>query len=874
MGLWQKKDKRQDVSLFNNYSDLPVSTEGCDTLVVVIAHGFLAENKKEKKVWFAFRMAFREAPRITRWKTALRVGCFLYLPWSEYQKQTVDCSFAVRKVFLYIPTERNPVYADDEVGWLRSRSAEGAYIYAARWICFQADDMEGRYERNSFFLPLPHYMSEPIKARDLDRFYDLLHAQQLLLRIFQQLNYRNPAHRYLTEAIQMSMDRNDPVQKVYVLLKLCEYCIHLSAVKTISGKSFEKEELLEKLKFPSFGTLSQIQAGKKEIFQDRELTVKARTLETLIQNNGKHMIRESRVTYAQVCELVVRIRNHFLGHGILSEDDAVKMAAPLAAMTFRIVSHFAAADYPGENDLIPSPVQGTSVPAVYIKDKEYFYFAGFFPSGDLWFADYVCFRQGFELRFSLDDLKTPVWIPVKTASENPGIQIPMRKGYMTKDLTSKQLKAISRFEALNLGKTLLELRPGKNPEKLSRWENMYSGLTLRAFELYEPEYFGDAADFRDLHESLLWMKCPVYFYMVDRYVWNNFVKGKDSPERYMFGELMEMGRLLPVCHFVIAVIGMEPEKIVNPYPWIRNCDVLAFKTEEDFAGWKAAYTINFFDVRMKYSAALVNKNRKIPEHMLISEGMQVYSERSEIYARLLRQFDMPSLLMNSDNPWFAGLLKNAMDIREYEASIVSLLNFAESTSLSVLYGLCSKYNASFIKPGGPWHDNIAEIGAAVLEIAEGKEDERFKDLRSRRLRVSKRQKELQERCRKYFPVSLEGKEIDFEMTFVILRYLRNRTKGHGVVQPGTGADLWELTFTYVMALVRFLEVYDFMFIIKDGKIWIHFRGEPNDYHRSDLFILENGLPCPRWNDYRGRISYMNYFEGHRIVAERKEKDGI
>ena len=49
MGLWQKKDKRQDVSLFNNYSDLPVSTEGCDTLVVVIAHGFLAENKQEKK---------------------------------------------------------------------------------------------------------------------------------------------------------------------------------------------------------------------------------------------------------------------------------------------------------------------------------------------------------------------------------------------------------------------------------------------------------------------------------------------------------------------------------------------------------------------------------------------------------------------------------------------------------------------------------------------------------------------------------------------------------------------------------------------------------------------------------------------------------
>ena len=352
------------------------------------------------------------------------------------------------------------------------------------------------------------------------------------------------------------------------------------------------------------------------------------------------------------------------------------------------------------------------------------------------------------------------------------------------------------------------------------------------------------------------------------------MKGQVSPEAYMLSEFMAMGRLLPTCRFEMAVIGMDPQSITHPYPWMTGVGIHAFKTEADFASWKAAFTINFFDVVMRYAAAKTNRNRKLPEHMLIGQAMQMYSERSEIYAGLLRRFAMPSMLMNVDNPWFAGLLKNAMDIREYEASIVSLMNFAEFASLSVFYWLWIKHLPDTGMTEGSWHDNTAEICSSILELAEKTEDERFGDLKNRRLKVSKRQKILQERCRKYFPVSLEGDEMDFEMTFVILRYLRNRTKGHGVVQPQTGADLWELIFIYVMALVRFLELYDFMFIMEDQKVWTHFKGDSYKYYRGDLFISEHGLPCPLWNEYKGYMSYMNYFEGQRILTERRHEDGI
>ena len=95
-------EARQALSrIINNYSEDPVSCEGCDTLVVFTVSGFLEKNKEEDLTWWSFLAMRREAPASTRSKIAARYGDRYFIPYSQYKAGAVGADLFKRIVFAY-----------------------------------------------------------------------------------------------------------------------------------------------------------------------------------------------------------------------------------------------------------------------------------------------------------------------------------------------------------------------------------------------------------------------------------------------------------------------------------------------------------------------------------------------------------------------------------------------------------------------------------------------------------------------------------------------------------------------------------------------------------------------------------------------------
>ena len=855
-----KEVKDRLYQIINNYSDEPVSYEGCDTLVVLTVQGFLGKNKHEDLNWWSFLALRREAPTSTRSKTAARYDRQYFIPFSEYKRQTVNPELFRRVVFAYFSTGTSD--NEEERLWLKEKAEQGYPVISSSFLCFQGKDGMDRYEKNSFYLPV-NALYEKITEINYDQFYDLLAFSNTYSRLQFYGNIGLQRSEYIITKLNAMSGNIEPMTQFYNMIKICEYCIHMQALKSLCSVGELSEKTNQKLIMPPLGTMSGLQ-NVSAMIEDADLAEKARRLDMMLSGKSSSPLRKTKVSYLQLCDLIVRLRNRYLGHGVMSDQVTFELMEPLCAVMTCIVNTFVSSQRLEDTDCLPSPIGSDPVPALRIHNKETYYFCGYYTKEDQWYADYLCFKLGQSLRYRLDDMKKPVLIPEETAfeTENPENAPEFIR---TTELSRDYQKSIGRFaQQMKYLPLVYDYLGGDYADSLYG-TNHYSDFSMNLCAFYDTPY-SDQMSYDEKHLMYLKAPHPMYLLQVDRAFLEN-VKWTDEEfaEKAYLGMIVN-GLLLPECRCVMVLVGTDPDKVKNPYPWIRNTEAAGFETEQDYENWRASFSTGMMYQIIRNIMDQVTENTSNKD-VLRTIGMEYkYRGQSALYEKLLIEYECGSVLMNPLNIYFAGMFKNALDAPNLEFSFIALFDFIEFAMLSVVYWAGGKTNTVFKAPDLLTNFTVA---AQLIEHYGSEYDiEEFKNIKSRRIPVSGKLRSLHEKCTKYLPVRFKGSEIDFMSTCAILRYLRNRTKGHGFVQPFNASDLWELTMHYTMALTRFLRLDSFDMYISNGAVYLAYEDHETSYSPFSFFEMEGNMPCPLILQNEKYDIFQNYFTGKKLKRKR------
>ena len=861
-------EARQALSrIINNYSEEPVSWEGCDTLVVFTVSGFLEKNKEEDLTWWTFLAMRREAPSSTRSKYAARYENRYFIPYSQYKAGAVEPDLFKRIVFVYYSRKGLDDYSEGI--WLRKRADEGCMILSNNIVCFKDPDGQKRFEKNSFYLPVMNFYKD-ILDLDLDRFYDLLYCSNSYKQLQFTVGIGRKGNEYILNKLNALALAADPVVQFYEIIKICEYCIHIRALKSLCADHEYSELNSEKLIHPSFGTVSSLQKSDY-VFSDPDLAMDARLLDMLLTGKHSSSISCLRVSYLQLCELIVRLRNRYLGHGIMSGKATFRMMKPLSKIMNLIVREFAGSDLPDQDDYLFTSFDGTAVPAVRIHQDNTYYFCGFYQDDSGWYADYMCFVMGLSIRCSLNDFIHPVLIAEQTA-EDPEAggelhNLPEEKPFIPV-LSGEARKSFVREMHHMAFMPIVYDRIGDDYYTSLTGTPNYSDYSVNLIGVYDQLTVAEMP-LEEFHHLLLGDRHPAYIAQYDREHIENENWTEDTFGESVFLNTVHDGLLLPQCKTVLAVCGADPERVVHPYPWIRNTFVAGFRDRHEYDLWRASFSTNmmyeFVDQMMREIMGYVPEKKKVA---MIGSAMTEFGRQSRLYEKLLTEYSCKSILRNSDNIYFAGMLKNALDAPNLELSFISLFDFIEFAVLAVIY---SSFAKNHLEPASPRDlTNVAVGGEVLLMLAEKYDNPALKGLGQMRIPVSGRLRELHQKSTRYIPVRLDGSTVSFLKTCEILRYLRNRTKGHGFIQPANAADLWQLAMHYTMILIRFLHLDSFAMEYYKGKPEAGYLSEEYLYYVDYFYYSDGNMPCPLVDARNGMNEYLNYFTGEKFAFPKSE----
>lgn len=182
-------------------------------------------------------------------------------------------------------------------------------------------------------------------------------------------------YRYIKEELTKIDNAMDEVASFYRLVKVVEYIFHYRAIAMLKdGKG--RIELINRKRFEaSMGIWNDIQNISKKIFREDRVVNSYLLIDRLMNKDAKS---KKVVRYQEVCDLLVQLRNRYIGHGTMAFSVSPELLTALMELVLVILEEFAGDGLDiGKEDKLALDVS-EEVRCMYISDYESvdFYFRG------------------------------------------------------------------------------------------------------------------------------------------------------------------------------------------------------------------------------------------------------------------------------------------------------------------------------------------------------------------------------------------------------------------------------------------------------------------------------------------------------------------
>lgn len=839
-----------------------VASDSCRRLILYVVPDDILRVPSVSLYWLYFLFLNGNNAVLTRNLSAFRKGddyftCFL--PYANGELQEADYE---DKVCLYIhnfmfASEPAPEKEQKIMDFLRSMEQRGFHVIAYQYFYTGSDpDFRAAQKKiqNQELLYGPFLSAKDAMVRipldHMNQYEARRQAKMIYLKI-RRLLLDTEGDPFLEDELYDLCVGSGIVAQFYTLLKMAEYCIHIRALCMLCSNSESDHGTCGKIINPSFGTLCGLQEEPELAFQDPELAGALRWLDMLSCTKGTSQIKTRRASYNELCQVMVRLRNRFVGHGTMIYSMDEQVLAPLATAVHRLVQVFldGSRQLPPGARILPSLTE-SSIPACLETETGRCYFSGIDQAG---YISYLDFSTGRYVSTHRDRPLECVLLNVPACGDNARLAFPVPE------------KAVPLSDPAAEKERVRFLRKwSANPATVWTFYSDAGIFDRIPVDLNCPymkkAYFENEYAEKILHRKPtpeLWhdflletARCVVHLFDAPEWDWILDSRNQESPflRHYIMDKAAE-GELLPGAPLKIGVLGTPAHALINPYPWILSLEVQQFASYEALLGW-ASNTSSDHDRRT------LGKNTR-------KQGREqaLFRQRTVFYRTLLKELDCPSPLL-SPNLYVSGFFKNLFDYDDIETSAMAIFDFLEFTLLCVLYCLLGSQGIppekSLVNPD---FQSIGELILAHCPVG----SPIYENIHQRYAKIPPHCAELQDRLTRYLPFSIKGGRMDFGNLTRILRLLRNATRGHGFIQEDNAGVLWQLLLYYALICCKFLKLQDFRLEVSGRGVRIGYADDLT--FLSDYFIVENEVPCPLWEMKKQKRQYINYFHGAYVVPD-------
>lgn len=839
-----------------------VSSGSCRRLVLYVVPDDILRVPSASPYWLYFLFLNGNNASLTRNLSAFRKGDDYFTCYMAYARQELRAEDFEEKVCLYthsflLPPEYNPEQEQKILDFLQSMERKGFHIivhqhgYAVGDAAFM--DIQIRL-LNQTLLYSPYLSVTTERARipldHMNQYEARREAKKVYLDIRQQL--LPDGDPFLERELYDLCAGYGVVAQFYTLLKMAEYCIHIRALCMLCRRVIADPKVCEKIVNPSFGTLCDLQQEPERIFSDPGLAGALRWLDMLSCAKSTSQIRTRRASYAELCQVMVRLRNRFIGHGTMIYSINEQVLPPLAAAVSRLVQVFLEGAHHLTPDarVLPSMPE-YSLPAFLETEAGRFCFAGVDPAG---YISYLDFSTGKYVSTHRDRPLEPVHLDIPACEDTDScpafpagerilpLSDPDAEKARRRFLRKWSVRLITMWTFYQDTDVFHRMLADLNCPYMTRpyWEEEYMEKILHR----------DATP--DIYHNFLLETAHCVIHLFEAPVWDRILDSWDGGipflRKYVM-ELAEEGELLPGIPLKIGVLGAPAHALSDPYPWMISLEIQNFDSYEALLGWASNTSAGSFRRKL-------GKNAR-------KQGAEwsLFLQRTAFYRTLLEELDCPSPLI-SPNLYFSGFFKNLFDYDDIETSAMAVFDFLEFTMLCVQYYLLGSQGIqperSLVNP------DFQSIGEIILSCCPADEPV-YETLHHRSVALPAHCLELQERLTQYLPFAIQGSRMDFKNLTRILRLLRNATRGHGFIQEDNAVILWQLLLYYALICCKLLKLQDFRLDVSDGRVLIGYAD--GRIPLSDYFIIQNEVPCPLWELKKQKRQYINYFHGMYVVPD-------
>lgn len=234
---------------------------------------------------------------------------------------------------------------------------------------------------------------------------------------------------------------------------------------------------------------------------------------------------------------------------------------------------------------------------------------------------------------------------------------------------------------------------------------------------------------------------------------------------------------------------------------------------------------------------------------------------SHIYLTIPHQDEMYCFV--PQNYYLCGFFQNVFRENERIPSILAGFDYAELLLRFVLYHMAVKSGLGFDET--LVDDNLQFMGDKILELATP-EDVIYPYITTS-VDVTVTLHNALAILMEYFPIRTEGDKLSFGGLCMLLRVVRNQTRGHGSIKEEIAEPLWFALYVLLVILGEMLRVQDFRIEIKDGEIMTGYSSAKELLPMKEYGYVSGDLPCVLYQCGKSGREYINYFRGDIIVPE-------
>lgn len=839
-----------------------VSTDFCRRLVLYVTPDDILRVPSVSPFWLYFLFLNGNNASLTRNLSAFRKGDDYFTCYMTYANQKLREKDYADKVCLYthsflFPPELDPEKEQKIQDFLHSMEQKGFHVivhqhgYAGGDAAFMEIQKE-LLDQQLLYSPYLSVTAEKawIPLDHMNQYDARRQAKMIYLKIRQLLSDQG-ADPFLVQELYGLCAGSGVVAQFYALLKMAEYCIHIRALCRLCNHSEADPRTCRKIINPSFGTLCDLQEEPERIFQDPELAGALRWLDMLSCTKGTSRIKTRRASYNELCQVMVRLRNRFVGHGTMIYSIDEQVLAPLAIAMHRLVQVFldGPRQLPPDARILPS-LPEASIPAFLETEDGPYYFSGIDQAG---YISYLDFSTGRYVSTHRNRPLECVHLDVPACGDKACRTFPaLEKAVPLPDPAAEKerVRFLRKWSAKPVAVWTFYPDAGTFDRIPADLNNPYMKKTC-----FEKEYAEEILHRKptpELRHDFLLETVHSVVHLFDSSEWNRILDSRNQESPFLRNYIKnkaEEGELLPGAPFKIGLLGMPAHALSNPYPWILSLEVQQFGSYEALLGWAS-------NTSAEHRQRTLGKNAG-------KQGREwtLFRQRTVFYRTLLKELDCPSPLL-SPNLYISGFFKNLFDYDDIETSAMAIFDFLEFTMLCVQYYLLGAQGIppekSLVNP------DFQSMGELILAHCPA-DAPIYENIHQRYVEIPVHCAELQDRLTRYLPFAIKGSRMDFGNLTRILRLLRNATRGHGFIQKDNAAVLWQLLLYYALICCRFLKLQDFRLEVSEGIVLIGYAGDLTPL--SDYFIVEHEVPCPLWELKKQKRQYINYFHGAYVVPD-------